>query len=528
MSALSRFQATQGRGSAFVTMAALGLVIAADLLFYGQTLGWTAGLFTAGLLLALLIRPAAARHRRATRLIAAALAGLVLALVEEPTPLVMAVTFVAIVLLAMTSRQGWTGSAKAWIERWGKFLLVGWLKIVRDAAVSLKWTRRHPAAGTGGPAAAVRGLGKWVIPLLLGGVFVGLFAEANPVVERWVSHAADLAWRRLQSLPDLFAPLRMALWLVVLTGSWALLRVRTRRIRARRRHFPPPLPVDPQRRIVMRVSRHGLVTRCLIVFNLIFAMETALDLAYLTGGRRLPVGITFVQYAHRGAYPLIATTLLAAAFILIAFRHDCTGQYWRAARLLVYAWIAQNVMLTVSAGWRLYLLVNASDLTRLRLATAIWLALVAAGLLTLIWRIVMARDNTWLVRVNIAMTAAVLYTCCGLNLDGFIADYDADHCVEVAGNGGGLGLTYLRELGIESIPALERLSHTLDTPQRREMARQLADELRHQLADDMTNWRGWTWRRARLRSLSRCRVIGSMKGITVVPSDEQRGEISVS
>jgi hypothetical protein len=88
-----------------------------------------------------------------------------------------------------------------------------------------------------------------------------------------------------------------------------------------------------------------------------------------------------------------------------------------------------------------------------------------------------------------------------VNLDGFIADYDADHCVEVASNGGGLGLTYLRDLGIESIPALDRLSRTLNTPQRREMAHGFAEELRRQLAGQMTNWRGWTWRRERLRSV---------------------------
>ena len=58
------------------------------------------------------------------------------------------------------------------------------------------------------------------------------------------------------------------------------------------------------------------------------------------------------------------------------------------------------------------------------------------------------------------MTAVVLYACCFLNLDGFIANYNADHCLEVARNGDVLGLTYLRDLGIESIPALDRLSRT--------------------------------------------------------------------
>ena len=129
-------------------------------------------------------------------------------------------------------------------------------------------------------------------------------------------------------------------------------------------------------RTIIPVDHHGLVERCLIVFNIIFAIESALDVFYLWGGRHLPRGLTFKEYAHRGSYPLIATALLAAVFVLIAFRRECNSRSWRNARLLVYAWIAQNVLLTFSAGWRLMILVNASNLTRLRLATTIWLVLV--------------------------------------------------------------------------------------------------------------------------------------------------------
>jgi hypothetical protein len=380
----------------------------------------------------------------------------------------------------------------------------------------------------GGPAALFWTVGKWVVPLLLGGVFIGLFALANPVVEDFVMRSFAWLSRRLGQLPDLFDPVRILLWMAVLTGAWALLRVRTRRHRKARtqrrptyarRPVPSPMPTNvpagvspdfnpatsfpensvPPVRTIIPIDRHGFIERCLIVFNIIFAIESALDVFYLWGGRHLPRGLTFKEYAHRGSYPLIATALLAALFVLVAFRSECRGASWRTARLLVYAWIAQNVLLTFSAGWRLMLLVNASNLTRWRLATTIWLVLVALGLLTIIWRIVTHRNNAALLRVNIAMTAVVLYACCFLNLDGFIANYNADHCLEVARNGDVLGLTYLRDLGIESIPALDRLSHTLDTPERRAIAHEFAEELRDDLDDEVTDWRGWTWRRWRLR-----------------------------
>ena len=51
-------------------------------------------------------------------------------------------------------------------------------------------------------------------------------------------------------------------------------------------------------------------------------MQTGLDLAYLWGGLALPDGMSHAEYAHRGAYPLVVTALLAAGFVLIAMRPE--------------------------------------------------------------------------------------------------------------------------------------------------------------------------------------------------------------
>lgn len=493
----------------FVFAASLLLVILADVLFFRHVIGWTAGLFTAALAAAILARRAPGSAGPARRLLGIVLLGLVVALVEEPTLMAMLVTCIAIVSLAIISREGWTAAPAAWRRRWMRFVFTGWTLIVRDANVSMKWRQRHPATGWG----AARGAhlaGLWVLPLLGGALFIALFAWANPIVERWVSRGLDHLSVLLAHLPNLLDPPRILFWGFVLVWTWGLLRVRTRRAwptPPARLALPPRAAAGAVTTAELQAASHqllppsqrGLAVRCLVVFNLVFLIETSLDLFYLWGGRHLPHGLTFKAYAHRGAYPLVLTTLLAAVFVLLMFRRECDGSAWRTARALVYAWLAQNVLLTASAGWRLYLLVNDSNLTRLRLATAFWLALVAFGLLTIVWRIVRRRDNGWLLGVNLATAALVLYACCFLNLDGFIADYNADHCVDVARNGNVLGLTYLRDLGVESIPALDRLSHTLDTPQRRAMAHDLSQELRDTLDFELSDWRGWTWRRSRLR-----------------------------
>jgi hypothetical protein len=60
--------------------------------------------------------------------------------------------------------------------------------------------------------------------------------------------------------------------------------------------------------------------RSLVIFNAMFLVQNILDAMYLWGGKQLPAGLTYADYAHRGAYPLMATALLTAVFVLLALR----------------------------------------------------------------------------------------------------------------------------------------------------------------------------------------------------------------
>lgn len=487
------------RSSTFLLGLTVSLVVLTDSLFYGHGIGWNAALLALALLSGLCFRNDHKAGRRGRIALATGIAGLALALALDSTVLSLVMTGLFIVVFAISARAGASGSFATWLGRIGVWSLVGWCWLALDCVTGFRRLRRHPESRPRGPIGLLHLAWRWTIPAVLSGGFLFLFSLANPVVEHWVSRAEQHLINFISHLPDLFEIERILFWLATSVVVWSLLRVRRQLFRPESRRV---LQAQPEASIAEDSSagQRGLVVRCLILFNAVFAMETALDLVYLWGGRALPHGMTFKEYAHRGAYPLIATALLAGAFVLLTFGKDCQGSSWRTARRLVYAWIAQNILLTFSAGWRLMLLVNASNLTRWRLATAIWLALVAAGLATIIWRIVTSRDNAWLLRANTALATIVLYVCCFLNLDGFIADYNAAHCMDVARNGDPLGLTYLKALGATSIPALDRLSHTLDTQPRRDMAARFAGELRQQLASDMKDWRMWTYRRGQLNA----------------------------
>ena len=161
--------------------------------------------------------------------------------------------------------------------------------------------------------------------------------------------------------------------------------------------------------------------RSLILFNALFALQTGLDLVYLWGGVALPDGLTYAEYAHRGAYPLIATALLAAGFVLIAMRPGGPAEQSRLIRPLVLVWTGQNILLVISSILRLDLYVAAYSLTYLRLAAFIWMMLVAAGLLLMLIQMILRKPNSWLVAANAATLALVLYGCCFINAPRLVA-----------------------------------------------------------------------------------------------------------
>ena len=200
--------------------------------------------------------------------------------------------------------------------------------------------------------------------------------------------------------------------------------------------------------------------RSLILFNLLFALQTVLDLTYLWGDRDLPNGMSHAQYAHRGAYPLIVTALLAAGFALIAMRPGGPAENSRWIRPLVLAWIGQNILLVISSIYRLDLYVAAFSLTYLRLAAFIWMGLVATGLALMLIQIISRKSSSWLFNANAISLALTLYGCCFLNAPWLVARYNVEHSREVTGSGPSLDLEYLASLrSPQVLPPIEaRLS----------------------------------------------------------------------
>jgi hypothetical protein len=434
-----------GAGSAqegtFAVKAAVVFALAAlaDWLFYGHGIGISAAIFAVALACGSLLSNLATLNRKQMPLAGVLLLAAFVPAVEEfnAASLTFMVLALGIGLLLTTNRDRHHLGDRA--AALCDLYLVGPFRFFRDAIGAFNL----PALKTG--------FAVWFIPIALGGIFVFLLVSANPLLEKWIRLLNPGNTASYVSLG------RVLFWAVALSLVWPFIQVRW----SGRRAMPAGLaeaaalaqavPSGPNKFFGV-----ATILRSLILFNLLFAVQTILDAVYLWGNATLPADISYASYAHRGAYPLIVTALLAAGFVLAAMRPGGPAEQSRVIRPLVYLWVAQNVLLVLSSILRLDLYVQIYLLTWWRVAAFIWMILVAFGLLLIVARIILNRSNDWLIRANLVALTATLYACSLINFAAIIADYNVSHSREANGKGVWIDMNYLFSLGPQALPAIDR------------------------------------------------------------------------
>ena len=456
----------------------------ADWMFYDQKPGLSFALFL-GLLagLSLLTNPLHAGLRQSLLAAAVLVTGLA-SVVEEFNVLSASLAALAVAVAVSSLTNPLMDGLRKRYEAVQDLLLFGPFRIFADIAQSSKLSL------------TLKYFTIWIVPLALSCVFLLLFSSANPLIENWFN-AIDLkAWLSRLSVA------RLLFWSVTLCVVWPFIYLKWIR-------KPPPGPcaIEAEPAAVdaepSELFGAAAILRSLLLFNLLFAVQTGLDVVYLWGGVALPDGLTYAAYAHRGAYPLIVTALLAAGFVLAAMRPGGPAQRMPVIRVLVFLWIAQNVMLVVSSMLRLDLYVQIYSLTYWRVAAFIWMLLVAAGLILIVARIALDRSNPWLVQMNLGTLALLACTCALINFPYVIASYNVEHSKEMSGNGLSLDVSYLVGLGPQAVPAIDRyLAAVPNSPSLLFNRGQLAwnrDQLVTKQLAELDSWRTWSFRGYRLK-----------------------------
>ena len=456
---------------------AAGLAVLADALFFqsfpwGAVVGGFAAAWIGGLLL---IRKGMTRDRRALFAVAAA-GAMAAVMIERPDALSWLLFGLMLTVAALSARVREGEAVWRWAQRLIIHGVVSLVGPILDLVRLARLRRRRPTRVS---LAAV--LKVLALPAVGGLIFLLLFARANPLI-------ADVLDTARVPAPSGSTVLRL-----IGCGIVAVMVGTTLRPRWYRKLVA--LPSLGERRIpgVNMAS----VTLSLLVFNVLFALQNGLDIAFLWSGAPLPGEMTLADYAHRGAYPLIATALLAGLFVLVALRPGSETARRPLVRGLVVLWVAQNMVLVASSLLRTADYIEGYALTRFRIVAMIWMVMVGLGLLLICWRLLRNKDGDWLIGANVKLALVVLAVVSTVDLGAVAAAWNVRHAREIDGTGAQLDLGYLRALGAPALVSLVELEQATDDPALRDRAAAVRRDLMERLQEDQSEWRGWTWRNAR-------------------------------
>lgn len=382
----------------------LALLALADILFFRQALGLSIGLFSIAVFVANLVG-----QDHPPRIIGPALVivAATLPVIEYVQAASVLFAGLGLIVAVVWSRLGPAASAQ--MVSYGARRL---LMLIPVSAVNSggNWLKDAPTQSDF--SGIVRGfIRNWAIPLGGALLILSLLVSANPVLEQWVNALLDVEF----DFADLV--MRSFFWVGMALILWPFLSVTTAQL-----HQPNGAVLLSKTRSFGLNARS--VTNALVLFNGLLALQLVLDGQVFWGGGGLPAGISYASYAHRGAYPLLVTALLAGGFALAARPFLDEGRWLKPLMLL---WLGLNVMLTLSSIYRLEIYIEAYGLTYLRVRAGIWMVLVALWLGMIAWQIARAKGNGWLLLRSFTLGAGTLYFGCFINFAHVITAYNLTH-----------------------------------------------------------------------------------------------------
>lgn len=465
---------------------ALGLALGIGVLFRDGWAGSVLALPIGLILVWLLVGRPAATARRAPLLTGLAVLNW-LSLLLSPGVLNITLMWIALALLVITTRGGGQADAYDLLR-----------SIATSSATTLPAAARQRAI-LAQPLRTLPGrlqLSHLVLPIFAVGVFGALLVAANPVIETMVT---TLRWDVLADWAAIASPIAIAISLVLMLTLWNM------QFHPSPRSWDVGLGDDHWRNRYLGVAP---VLLSLVLLNLMFASANLLDLHYVWQDGVLPPGLTHAAYVHRGAYSLIATAILAGAFMVFTLRPGSATAESPAARFMVYLWTAQNMLLVASSAKRTLAYVDDYGMSLWRLSGLVWMGVVALGLCLIVISIVWRRGTLWLINRNLAMAFLVLTACGLVDFSAVVASWNVSRALaqlpEAADATATLPLDaeYLLSLGPSALPAARRLtaaqaSHSnlwLPSGNLAWVAPHMEDLLQQSFDQQQGNWRSWTLR----------------------------------
>jgi hypothetical protein len=189
----------------------------------------------------------------------------------------------------------------------------------------------------------------------------------------------------------------------------------------------------------------------LSLLNGLLLLVNVLDLQFMFGGELLPANISYSEYVHQGIFSLILSIIIAIGIILWYFRGTQNFAEQKTLKVLAYVWIAQNLIMLLSAAYKNNLYINEFSLTYKRIGVYVFLIATATGLLFTLIKLITKRSNFYLVKANSLAWYVILVMAVPIGWDKMIAGFNI---YQAQSKGKEPDVAYLWSLSYQAYPAL--------------------------------------------------------------------------
>ena len=204
-------------------------------------------------------------------------------------------------------------------------------------------------------------------------------------------------------------------------------------------------------RIVSKENQNLSGKILLTLLNILLLLVNFVDVFYLFIVGKLPEGMNYSEFVHKGTGGLIISIIIAIGIILFYFRSEMNFfEKSKALKYLAYFWILQNAILILSTAYKNQLYIEEYSLTFKRIGVYVYLVLTFIGLATSFIKILMTKSNWFLIRRSTWAFYFVLVFASFFDWTGIVTNYNIK-------NSKNIDKEYLLDLGSTNIPDLLQL-----------------------------------------------------------------------
>ncbi|HWL07599.1 MAG TPA: DUF4153 domain-containing protein [Planctomicrobium sp.] len=269
---------------------------------------------------------------------------------------------------------------------------------------------------------------QYVLPPVVGGIFLCIFVMANPDLSKWLAEELQSMVEQInQWITRLIdSPWRVFFWGSVLLFATGLMRP-TAVLLTRAVSAPPAESVGKRPCELYPAFRNTLM------------MLIALFAAYLCfefwtmWTREFPPGFYYAGYAHEGAAWLTVALGLATLLLSIIFRGGMLTDVRRPfLQRLGMIWSVENLILAAAVYNRLFIYIDFNGMTRMRVVALLGISAVVAGVILVVIKIRCGHRFAWVIRHQLVALSLAFYLYAVLPVDAFVNNYNVQQIL--AGN----------------------------------------------------------------------------------------------